>query len=129
MTSSQKFARPPLYGSTPLAAAISKFVDLDKRSFIQDATIDEAIRNGAEKDDLTAQINEAEQTTSELQDQFEAVISTSSEELLDILKKLQLWSYVTNCNDPADDSFSPSERLVASAANDLQTLLKRADRR
>lgn len=129
MTSPQKFTRPSLYGTTPLTAAIARFIDADNRSFIQNATIEEAVRNGATEADLTLRRRNAQNATNDMNMRFASVIGTASEELHDVLKKLQLWTYVTNCTDPTDDNHSPSERLIASAANDLDALLRSAGKR
>jgi len=110
--------------TTRLSVAIKEFVRFDNHLLALNAAADQVIETGgsARLDAIDRQ--EIEKVTQDLHQKLNDLIGIRSEKPEDVLRKLHLYCYLSCCDDPQNESLPVVDRLVASAAQDLEAALK-----
>ena len=105
-----------------LRDAIEAFLEADNTHFIACATEDESIRNG--DDAFTQKHNSArcDAAAKAVCKKLDRVISIPSNELVDIVRKMRLWKYISGIEAISHSDLNPSERLITSIAEELEAV-------
>ena len=108
---------------TPVAAAITQFIEAESYHYKMSVAEDESLLSG----DETSILLSAEHCSAAAEiarRKLETVTEMRSSGLSDVIMKMKLWLNISGLSAMSKTDLNPSERLISSITHELESLVK-----